>query len=49
MERVIPDAAQLFSSAMMPAKITFKAKQEQGNQVIDVEYSLIYKQGDDLR
>ena len=39
------DTAILFSSNMMPARLTFKTKTDDGPS----EYTLIFKEGDDLR
>uniref|UniRef100_A0A1I7XRN7 Phosphatidylinositol 3-kinase catalytic subunit type 3 n=1 Tax=Heterorhabditis bacteriophora TaxID=37862 RepID=A0A1I7XRN7_HETBA len=44
---VLPDSAALFNSAMMPVKLTFKTQSPNGDSYN--EYSLIFKQGDDLR
>ncbi|VDO23553.1 unnamed protein product [Haemonchus placei] len=43
---VMPDSAVLFNSAMMPVKLTFKTIT--GTDT-NKEYTLIFKQGDDLR
>ncbi|CAI4231603.1 unnamed protein product [Auanema sp. JU1783] len=44
---VLPDSAQLFKSAMVPVKLTFKTTDATGGR--PQEYTLIFKQGDDLR
>ncbi|WKX92385.1 hypothetical protein Q1695_010425 [Nippostrongylus brasiliensis] len=43
---VLPDSAVLFNSAMMPVKLTFRTTT--GTDA-NKEYTLIFKQGDDLR
>ncbi|PAV79873.1 hypothetical protein WR25_22318 [Diploscapter pachys] len=48
---VLPESASLFNSALMPVKLSFKIVNDKKdkNKAFNDEYTLIFKEGDDLR